>query len=463
MTCTEIQEWYSEYYDHALESDAQAFFEAHLGECAACAEDYAHYRALFDEVRALSAPPLPEGFHEAAMRHVIEAIPDGHKRPATPVAGKTIEKVLRRRRTQVSYRPYAFAVACVAACFILISALVSGVSGVIDATGLRMNPSAARAFEMAGRVNNEVAKPYTANAGGGEMTVSYTDGTMQMADVDTTETAGTAQPSALYGAKAIFVTADVGYDPTQMLAAGYFEQTFNIEITVEDLSRAAAVIEGLNGYNVSANRFYGDGGGSNAEYRRRVDVAAYAQVKATLRELGTVQNESESVTKLADEVFDLEARLAAKETESERLSGLLAQSKTMNVLAAVERRLGAVETERDEIRGRLNQLYNSTARPYININLYEPPPEAVPMPDDTFLERLSNRFVRSLNATITFMENCMVFFSGAFVPLLILLAFAGLAWSLVRRHLHGRRTGRTADTPAPPTDPSPEVEKEGRP
>jgi hypothetical protein len=223
-----------------------------------------------------------------------------------------------------------------------------------------------------------------------------------------------------------------GSETAEMLAADYFEQNFSISIEVEDLSEAERIINRMNGYNLNANSWYNDYGGYS-DIQRRVEAYAYTQAKETLRQMGTVQYEYEYVNKLADEIHDLEARYAAKQEEVRRLKELLGQSRTMEVLAAVERRLGWTETERDDLWGRLRQLYDIASRPYIHINLYQKAPEIEPLPDDTFAERLNDRFIRSVNGAIRFMENFVVWLSGALLPLVILTAFAVPLFLWLRR------------------------------
>jgi hypothetical protein len=220
-----------------------------------------------------------------------------------------------------------------------------------------------------------------------------------------------------------FVPAGSFAEPAVLLASQYYEQHFHIHITLDDMAGALQVINGLDGYSLHTNVNYHEFG-SNANINRRVDIHAYDYVRHRLRELGNVAYESENVYKRSDEVSDLEARLAAKTEETRRLTELLAASHTMDVLAMVERRLGAAETERDDLRGRLNQIYAMCAQPIITIFIHENLPEPAILPEDTFYERLNRNFIRSLNSLIRFMENALVFISGAVVPLLLLAAVA---------------------------------------
>lgn len=418
MNCDEARALYSDYGDAVLEEDAKARLEAHLAECPACEADYAGYRAMLDELHSLPEPTPPDGFHKALMHRVYEA----HLKTRGPV-----KRALKKQPP--SFKPFAYAAAGVVACFFLLSALVSGVSGVMNATGLRGGllaggPAGGPVTEMSATLPERAA-------------AQTTDSFML------TAVSGAVVAADNTAAEDTYVKAVVGGDNATLLAARYFEQSFNIFLTVENLSEAIEAIDRLGGYNINANTRYDDSGGGYGDFTRRVDANSYAMVKDALRGLGEVTNESESVGRMADEVYDLQAQLAAKEREAERLTALLRESRTMSVLAAVERRLGMVENERDEIRGRLNQLYEITAMPYIYVRLYETPPEPAALPDTTFAERVRTRFVRSLNSSVIFMENCIVFLSGAFIPLLVTGAVIALVWTLFVKRLLKRKGARS--------------------
>jgi hypothetical protein len=212
----------------------------------------------------------------------------------------------------------------------------------------------------------------------------------------------------------------------------FYEQHFEIQLQVADMTQAADTVNRLSGNILHAENFNFDNGGSG-NFRLRVALHDYEPVQYTLRGLGDVTYETSTVVHRAEEAADLQARLTAKDEESRRLVGLLEQSHTMDVLVAVERRLGTVENERDGLRGRLRQINSVCTEPYISVFLYENPPEPAILAAEPFSERLNQRFVRSLNTFIRFMENTAVWVSGAFVPLALVTAAAGLVWAIAKR------------------------------
>jgi hypothetical protein len=333
--------------------------------------------------------------------------------PRPTTTGKhAVKTASRTRKKQNAFGPrYAiFALSGAAACFAFVCVMVAVVSGLLGQTGkqtLALADAAASGFIR----DDYFRDDYFLGIGEGA--------------VETISTAASAVPHP-----ASKNSADSG--SAEALAAGYFSQTFNITIEVEDLENAEAFVNGLNGYNMNISSYYYDQG-SIADYYRRVDLSEYGRTKDELRALGKVVNEYENVNKLANEVNDLEAMLSSKEIEVSRLKELLAKSLTLDVLAAVERRLGTTESERDDLKGRLNEYYAIAERPYVNIYLRELPPEIEPMPEKSFFERLTERFTRSANSSRTAAENFLIWLVGAFVPIVIIAIIAVFAFVFAKK------------------------------
>jgi len=67
MTCKDIQAKFSEYYDTG---DVLLDVAEHLKKCQNCAAEYNEYAKLFNQVRNLPEPALPENFHNDLMNYV---------------------------------------------------------------------------------------------------------------------------------------------------------------------------------------------------------------------------------------------------------------------------------------------------------------------------------------------------------------------------------------------------------
>ena len=78
MDCNECRELFSEYYDaycdvkNAKASTSHSKIKAHLEQCGDCMAAYNEYAFLFNEVRNLPEPEMPENFHKTLMKYVQE-------------------------------------------------------------------------------------------------------------------------------------------------------------------------------------------------------------------------------------------------------------------------------------------------------------------------------------------------------------------------------------------------------
>ncbi len=70
MTCEEIREDLSAYFDDELDADGRARVEEHLRECGACRKDLERLRALVELVAAVPAEEPPEGLRERISERV---------------------------------------------------------------------------------------------------------------------------------------------------------------------------------------------------------------------------------------------------------------------------------------------------------------------------------------------------------------------------------------------------------
>ncbi|MCL2397623.1 MAG: DUF4349 domain-containing protein [Defluviitaleaceae bacterium] len=206
---------------------------------------------------------------------------------------------------------------------------------------------------------------------------------------------------------------------------------FNIGIVVDCAEEASEIIHGLSGHNLSSTVFFYEHGGS-AHFRRRVDIDFYDQVLNTLRSLGDVHYENESTINMAAEMLDLQARLTANGDEIARLTAIMADSATLDVLIAVEGRLSQAAWQRDLLMGRINQINNTTAYPYLNINVWEHPPEPVliALP---FADRLGQSFVDSAINLTVLAGDFLVLLASVAIPFALIGGLAALGWIATRR------------------------------
>lgn len=97
MKCDELFKFFSEYYDGEASNAVE--INAHLKACSACANEYANFCKMIEEVKNLPEPQPPSGFCDDLMQGVLQH-----------AARK------KRQNRRVFYRSFALAAA---ACFLL--------------------------------------------------------------------------------------------------------------------------------------------------------------------------------------------------------------------------------------------------------------------------------------------------------------------------------------------------------
>jgi len=242
-------------------------------------------------------------------------------------------------------------------------------------------------------------------------------------------------------AYAIFFIFAIGvYTTAEAEELRQLSQTYTINIQVEYMDTAMEIVRSLPGHNLDSSATF-DNWHRGADFRRRVPAESFRDVQETLRELGEVTFESEAAFHLGAQFFDVEVRIAALSQEIDRLTEMMIASDTLEVLIAVNDRLSHVSWERDSLIGRRNVLLTESVGPIIHISLFEPL-EWVPPEPQSFWERVTTAFGRSITNSRIGIENFLVFIAGSVLAFVIWTAILGAvgfgAWRVVKRKL--RRT-----------------------
>jgi len=110
MRCDAVRELFSEIYDN--QAEGQALLIEHIENCPECKEEYRIYTQLFDELRDLPVPELPNGFHETAMDNIRSLL------PSAPL--NTVKQNKRNTKT-AGFAARRWAGIAAAACLLLVS------------------------------------------------------------------------------------------------------------------------------------------------------------------------------------------------------------------------------------------------------------------------------------------------------------------------------------------------------
>ena len=197
------------------------------------------------------------------------------------------------------------------------------------------------------------------------------------------------------------------------------QHNYSIQVIVECLPTAAEVVLGLAGFNLRADMSM-----EHANFTRRVENWAFGHVQAVLRDLGEVVHERETTRHLDAELDGLDTRLRVLEQEIERLMLMMAGSRSLDVLIAVDSHLSRVMWERDNLIGRHNQLMNDAQSTVVQITLTERW-VYVPTEEPGFGERVANSFMASWRGMVRNAGNFTVFMARVSIPLFIWLVIGG--------------------------------------
>lgn len=173
---------------------------------------------------------------------------------------------------------------------------------------------------------------------------------------------------------------------------------------------------------------------------------------------------------VTEEFVDLSARLRAKEAVEARLLELMQQATEAKDLLEYSNELARVQEEIESYKGRIRYINENVAYSTVELHMYEVIDEGIRRPgDDKLAARAADAIVKSTEGVIRFLGDLLVFFAAA-LPVLALIALAGVpAWLAARRlwAKHGKRAAqagtdaRSRPQPASPQDAG-ERERDGR-
>src|SRR5437867_550512 len=140
--------------------------------------------------------------------------------------------------------------------------------------------------------------------------------------------------------------------------------TANISMRSKDpwatSDRAQAIAIGLGGDVLGLNQS-GKGDNRSATLTMRVPATRFNDALRQLRELdGEVVTSNVAGQDVTDQFVDLQARLAAKQTEEQRYLALLARASTVDEILKVDAALGVVRTQVEQLTGQINSIKSRT-------------------------------------------------------------------------------------------------------
>lgn len=216
--------------------------------------------------------------------------------------------------------------------------------------------------------------------------------------------------------------------------------TMNIDTEAEDMDAALDAVNqrigALGGYveeqNIRNGSAYASRRYRNASLTVRIPAEQLEAFTTGLAEFTNVVSSSRSAEDITLSYVDTETRIAALETERDRLLELMGQAETMADLLEIEGRLTDVNYELERYASRLRTMDNQVNYATIYLSLSEVK-EYTPVEEKTLWQKISSGFLSSLKG----LGNGIVSFFAWVVIKLPYLAVCGLIlWGgiiLVRR------------------------------
>ena len=423
LDCYTVKENLALYLDDAIEEASEkAAMEAHLASCAACKNELESLQSLMAELGDLPKLDLPDGFHEDMMKSIR----------ALPAENMAVEK-----RELISFptvrrwtRACASAAAGVAAVVLGLGVFASFAK---DLPTSKSNPQLASpvqeatkfaqinsAFVMIDPIDSGIFIPDTALSN--EVTGSAKERNF---DIEFFAEPGADAPIGDAAGETVKIIGSTFSEIDTSANTSAIVQCYSINITTENFDAAVKIIKQYTGVTLHSSIDTYDETSHYDAYRtgyfeKVVPAAQFDEAIKDFRALGIVEREDQSQYAVTYSMSDLSAQLLAKEVEYERLMALLVKTTDVSSMLAVDKRLQTVLNEMDRYRGALNGYEKDTANPVITIQLSEKRTERVQeIISESFGTSVSNAFISSINDITDTLENAVVSFSGAILPLLL--------------------------------------------
>ena len=230
--------------------------------------------------------------------------------------------------------------------------------------------------------------------------------------------------------------APVAPRAVQLLRSAWF--TLRTDAFDDGLARVQALLAQAGGWQEQRNT-YGEpftveaGTGRTASLTLRVPTDRLDAFLTDLRAVGQVTRSGEQAQDISEQYYDTQGRLAIALAHRARLQELMAVSGTIADLVTLEQALSDVQYEIDSLSGTLQGWDSRIAYAVVTVTLTEDAPAGLlPVASQSLGARLTRGFYASVNATVAFLGDMLVFVVWCLPWLGPLAALGVLVWALRR-------------------------------
>lgn len=404
MECTDIRRHLSEYIDNECPEEIRLAVASHLAQCDDCRREYEQLLALSQHIRSLPQQELPFDF-------------------SAVMAEKLREEDQRNPRRKPVYKRGWARVLELCACLVLVLGLAGLGSRVLKGAGADLAaPESAAYYDDSVSANAE-SRNYE----------DYADSIAMQADEEAAVAEAEMPESEKYSSGGA-AAADMEAMQRKIV------MNWSLDLEVDDFDAAWHEIERIaadyGGYVVSGNTY----GATDSPQRDgfisiRVAADRARQAVDEISALGELQSNDFSSEDVTSDYYDIAARLAALETQEQRLLEMYGQAASVPEMLEIEGQLTEVRTQIESLQGTLNYYDQLTALSLIEIRLHslsDYSQGVEPKGWHGFISKLKSNFLTGLNNTLDGLAGFLVWLVRV-LPFLILLAAVVIVLLLIIR------------------------------
>lgn len=183
----------------------------------------------------------------------------------------------------------------------------------------------------------------------------------------------------------------------------------------------------------------------SASYTVRVPVENYRAFLAAVGEAGSVQSINENAQNITSSYIDVQARLAALETQRDRLNELADKAETTADLLEVESQLSEVQYQLENYTRQLRNMDQQVS--YSTVDIYLDEVSTLTPTGVTFLERLRDAFGGGWSAFVVFLQGLVIGLVYLWPMLLLAVAVVCIVRAILRRRPKKQKPAQPASIP----------------
>lgn len=198
-------------------------------------------------------------------------------------------------------------------------------------------------------------------------------------------------------------------------------QTKTFEATVQQVMDKVTNIGGfIQTCSIEGNDLYDTYSRRYARLSVRLPNTQFDKFMNESDQFGNVTSKSIQGEDVTDQYMDTEIRLETLEIQGQRLKELLKQAGDLDKLFKIEKELANVTYEIESLKGTLKKYDSMIDYSTIDIYIDEADVYIEPVQADTFVDRIKNTFMRSVQGLIDLLQNVCLMIVGS-LPFLIIL------------------------------------------